>query len=313
MRRKGFILSLFLFVLLLAPQGALATEIGSSYYFPGATLIFASGIAPHPGYVLVDQMLYYSGTVGKAVVGGKVRFDMEAEALFNFLGLFYAFEEPVLGGRLQIGVAAPVAWLDVDAKAEGPLQTRTLSDSDSGRLGDTMLTAALYWKGKGNFHYKLSESVFAPTGNYTAGKLANVSRNYWAFDTLFTATWVDLATGWEVSVAPGILFNLENPDTDYQSGTEFHVDFAVNKFLTKEHDLAVGLAGYYYKQLSGDSGDGAVLGDFKGEAYGIGPALLWSPKVEKGHLSLILKWIHDLDYEKRMEGDYGQLIFAYQF
>ena len=91
------------------------------------------------------------------------------------------------------------------------------------------------------------------------------------------------------------------------------MDFALNKFLTKEHDLAVGLAGYYYKQLSGDSGDGALLGDFKGESYGIGPALLWSPKVEKGHLSLILKWIHDLDYENRLEGDYGQLIVAYQF
>jgi len=313
MRRKGFILFLFLFALLLAPQAALATEGGSSYYFPGVPLTFASGIAPHPGYLLVNQMLYFSGSVDKAVLGGKVDFGVDAAAFYNFLGLLYAFEEPVLGGRLQIGAVAPVGWVDVEAQAEGPQAMRTKADNDSGAFGDVMLTAALYWKGKGNFHYKLSESIFAPTGHYTAGRLANVGRNYWAFDTVFTVTWLDMASRTEISLAPGIMFNLENPDTDYESGTEFHVDFAMNKFLTEHLDLAVGLHGYYYKQLSGDSGSGALLGDFKGESYGIGPAIFWSPKTEKGKLSVILKWMHDLDYENRLDGDYGQLIVAYQF
>lgn len=36
--------------------------------------------------------------------------------------------------------------------------------------------------------------------------------------------------------------------------------------------------GYYYKQVTGDSGSGAKLGDFKGESYVFGPALLWAAR-----------------------------------
>ena len=35
----------------------------------------------------------------------------------------------------------------------------------------------------------------------------------------------------------------------------------------------VGAAGYYFQQLTGDSGDGATLGDFKGRVAGIGPQM----------------------------------------
>ncbi len=55
-------------------------------------------------------------------------------------------------------------------------------------------------------------------------------------------TWMN-KKGTEISVMPGILFNSKNPATDYKSGTEFHVDIAVNQFLKK--NLAVGLHGYY--------------------------------------------------------------------
>jgi len=33
----------------------------------------------------------------------------------------------------------------------------------------------------------------------------------------------------------------------------------------------VGLVGYFYQQITGDSGSGAMLGDFKSRVVGIGP------------------------------------------
>ena len=32
-----------------------------------------------------------------------------------------------------------------------------------------------------------------------------------------------------------------------------------------------GLAGYSYRQVTGDSGSGAVLGDFRSQVYSVGP------------------------------------------
>jgi hypothetical protein len=253
----------------------------------------------------VNQMLFYSGKAETAVLEGHVNLGIKAEAFYNYVGGFYTFDKPVLGSKLQIGAVVPVGY------AAAKVNVNSFSTSGSKTdIGDLMLSAALYW-GKGDFHYKLVESVFAPTGGYIAGNLANIGRNYWGFDTSFAMTWLNPKTGTEVSVVPGIMFNKKNIATDYKSGNEFHVDLAVNQFLSK--NFAVGLHGYYYHQVSGDSGSGAVLGNFQGESFGIGPAVLWMPKSEKGNLSVVAKWLHDLDQTHRMHGDYGQLTVGYKF
>ncbi|MDT8285127.1 MAG: transporter, partial [Thermovirgaceae bacterium] len=266
MKRLLIAAQLLVLCLILGQDPAHATEGASSYYFPGASSTFTVAIAPEPGFMFVNQMLFYSGKADKAVLRGKIHLGLRAEAFNNYIGGFYTFEKPVLGGRLQIGAVVPVGYTDIEATINSFNTSGTKTS-----IGDTMLSAALYWQ-KGNLHYKLIESVFAPTGDYTSGDLANVGRNYWGFDTSLAITWMNMETGTEVSVTPGIMFNTENTATDYKSGNEFHVDFVVNQFLKK--NLAVGLHGYYYRQVTGDSGSGAKLGDFEGESYGFGPALL---------------------------------------
>ena len=53
-----------------------------------------------------------------------------------------------------------------------------------------------------------------------------------------------------------------------------------------------GLQGFYLKQITGDDGSGAMLGDFKAEAAGIGPALMWSRDLGKQNVIFIAKWLH---------------------
>ncbi len=74
--------------------------------------------------------------------------------------------------------------------------------------------------------------------------------------------------------------------------------------------FAVGIHGFYLKQITGDSGAGARLGDFKGEAAGIGPALLWNTQVGKKDVSFIAKWLHEFNAERRIEGDHFFVSFA---
>lgn len=307
-------------VLLSKPLTVYASEGGSSYYYPGAFATFAVAVDPDAGTLFTNQTLYYHAKVDKAVLQGRVNLSLDATAVYNYFGGFYTLGDPVLGGKLQLGGAVPVGYVSLKSGIDTTLLgSHDISDRDF-NIGDSLLLGALYWN-TGDFHFKLGEMVFAPTGAYNTSNLANVGRNYWGFDTSCAATWLSSKTGTEISVMPGIMFNTENNATDYKTGNEFHMDFMLNQFLAK--NFALGAQGYYYKQLTGDSGSGTELvdfkgephglGDFKGESYGFGPALLWQPGFDNGKLTLIGKWIFDSHHENRMKGDYGQLLISKKF
>ncbi len=311
MRLKVIGLWVMVLGLLVGHHTVQATELGASYYFPGISATFAPGIAPHPGVVGVEQMLFQSGKADAVVQGGRIQSNVKADVFFNVVGVTNTVAKSSLGGNtFQWGVFVPVGSVAINSTISTNFGSHSLSDSTTS-LGDSTLLGSLYWK-KGDIHYKVTESVFVPTGGYTMHNLSNVGRNYWGFDTTFTMTYLDMKSGVEVSLAPGIMFNTKNEATDYQSGTEFHVEFAINKHYFKEH-YAIGLQGYYYRQISADSGSGARLGSFNGQAFGIGPAILWTPPAGKGRVSVVAKWLFDLNHENRLHGNYGQFIVAYKF
>ena len=128
---------------------------------------------------------------------------------------------------------------------------------------------------------------------------------------MLAATYLDEEKGLELSAAAGYIYNTENDDTNYQTGQEFHTDYMLNQFLSET--LAIGLHGFYYKQITGDSGSGALLGDFKGEAAGIGPALMWIPKIKDKDVVISLKWLHEYHAEHRLKGDHLFLNFTLTF
>ena len=80
--------------------------------------------------------------------------------------------------------------------------------------------------------------------------------------------------GIEASLFAGIDFNTENDATNYQSGTQFHLDGTLAQHFPLFGGLAgVGANGYWYEQVTGDSGAGATFGSFKARTAGLGPAL----------------------------------------
>jgi len=81
----------------------------------------------------------------------------------------------------------------------------------------------------------------------------------------------------------------------------------------KSENFSIGIRGYYYQQITGDSGSGAVLGDFKSESYGLGPGFVWIPKFAGGALTVLGKWMHDLHAEDRFDSDYFTLTAAWKF
>lgn len=289
-------------------QGA---ELGMSHYLPGVAGDVLIAQSPKPGLQVAMTFWGMYGDLNTAVLQGKVGVSLDLDLSLAIPSAFYTFEEPVLGGTYTMGIAVPFGYANLDAKLTGPQGNSLNGSADSFNLSDIAFTPLqLNWE-RGSFSFKFAEIIVAPTGAYDINDNVNLGRNYWSFDTVVGITWFNEQTGTELSIAPGIMFNTENDETNYQTGTEFHLDYTANQFLSE--NFSVGIRGYYYKQITGDSGSGALLGDFKSKSHGIGPGFVWIPKFAAGDLTVLGKWMHDLDSENRFDSDYATLVAAWKF
>jgi len=295
------------------PSNSFAAEGASSHYLPGTGGDIFLAVPPAPGLQVANTLWYQTGSTDVALLEGLLTLGVDLDLFLDLASMSYTFKTPVLGGLYTIGVAVPFGYADIEGAFTGPLGRSIEFADNSFDLSDiAFIPFQMNWS-LGQLSFKLQESIVAPTGGYdsTGSDLANLGRNYWSFDTVGAVTWYNPDLGTEVSIAPGVMFNTKNTDTDYETGTEFHLDFVANQFFTSS--FAIGLRGYYYDQLSGDSGSGARLGDFKSESFGVGPGIIWIPEFGGGNLTVLGKWMHDFEADNRFESDYITLTVAWKF
>jgi len=314
---------------LLCSGGAYAAEDGKSVYLLGVTASMA-GMTPPPGWYASSFTYLYTATaggdaaltwtLGRPGVSlpplGTLRLDASVKAKANVAldvaSVLWVAPEKVLGGRIGFGVLAPFGYQSVDVDINA-LKTLTFPDGGAlaaGRrtrisdqtfaMGDPLLTALIGWS-SGNFNWKISSLVNVPIGSYAKRDLVAMGFNRWAADLTGAMTWLDPSSGLEVSIAPGVTFNGENAATNYKTGTELHVEGALMQHVSKT--FAFGLAGYHYKQITGDSGAGAALGSFKGEVSAIGPNATYTFHVGKTPVLTSVRWMHEFNAKNRMAGD----------
>lgn len=305
--------------LALAPTKSFADAGGVSFWVPG--LFGSLAAAPgQPGWSA--SMIYYHTSVeasGAAAAARQVevgRFRPTARLDLNVnldaradLGLFvptYTFETPVFGGQLAVSVLTVVGRtktsLDGTLTASlGPLTaTRqgALSDSVTG-FGDIIPMASLKWNsGVHNFMTYVTGDI--PVGDYDPNRLSNIGIGHGAIDGGLGYTYFDPTKGHEFSAVAGFTYNFRNPDTDYRNGVDFHLDWAASQWLSKQ--LFVGVVGYAYQQLTADSGQPAILGDFKSRVFGIGPQIgfVFPANGMQGFLGV--KSYFEFESENRPEG-----------
>jgi hypothetical protein len=259
-----------------------------------------------PGFSL--PVIYYHSSADadggrNFVIGGQVRAGVDADADLVFLGPTYTFETPLLGGQPSISLLGAFGNIDVsaDATLTGPRgNTVALNPSDSLFSGsDLYYLGALRWNaGTHNFMTYVMGNF--PIGDYEAGRLANIGTGHWAIDGGGGYTYFNPKSGREFSAVAGFTYNFENPDTDYQNGVDFHLDWAASQFLS-EH-WHVGLVGYVYQQVTGDSGSGATLGDFKSRVVGIGPQVGYFFELWERKWYVNVKGYYDFAAQNRADG-----------
>jgi hypothetical protein len=308
--RKTVILVLTLLaiasVMLLTPDGE-AAEGGYGNYVPGSYGDFGMALEPPGRLTLRNDFYHYDADVRRSVRSGRAEVGADLDFLINFTTLVYKPELEILGAHYACGIFVPLVSLDIESNISAAGKTLRADDDTTG-LGDiAWIPLILFWN-SGNVHASFMQLIVSPTGDYDTDNAINNGLNYWSFDSNIALTWLNGETGQDYSINVGHIYNTENDDTDYQTGQEIHLDVVANQFLSET--FALGVHGFYLKQITGDSGSGALLGDFKAEALGVGPAVMWGTQFGEQDVTFIAKWLTEIDAENRLEGDQVYLSLA---
>ena len=257
----------------LGSTGAAADEGGVPFWTSGQFASMAA-VPPAPGWSMTTMFYGYSGKVEKSKAlqrGETVAAGLKSSSLLMLLQPGYAFEEKFLGGRPYLGVA----WgpgtnsTSVDLTLSPPGIGGARSDAITGG-SDIYPFASLSWnRDNNNWMAYLTGDI--PVGAYNAQRLANLGIGHAAIDAGGGYTYLNTSTGRTWSAVAGLTYNWENPHTSYQNGIDSHLDWSASQFLSA--NWQVGIVGYVYQQLTGDSGSGDKVGAFKSRVASVGPQL----------------------------------------
>ncbi len=311
---KSMALGVLVTLVILVPLSAHAEEGGSGHYMPGANASFIDTLPGKPGLGIGNFFNYYDGNASatkQLPFGGLIAGNLDATSYADTVVVLVQTPLKLLGGDYAVGVAIPYIWLEVkgDVRITGPAGntiTRNKTERTNG-IGDiTLYPFMISWTALNrDLKYDIRLGIYAPTGDYDKGNLANVGKNYWTFEPTVSISYISSKIGLELTAFAGLDFNTKNHDTDYQSGTQFHLDVTAAEHLPLfGGTIGVGANFFYYQQLEGDSGSGAqFFGEFKGRTIGIGPVLSYITKVWQHDLAAELKWLPEIDVGNRLKGD----------
>ena len=288
--------------LMFVAQTALADEGGVPFWFSGQYASLAA-VPATPGWSLPMQGYYYSGSASQSkslTNGDSVSLGLKSRSPLILFQPTYAPETKLLGGQASIGLGFGVGKnttsADISVSPRGTELGR--SDTITG-MTDLYPIASLAWnRGVDNWMTYVTGDI--PTGDYNSARLANLGIGHGAMDAGGGYTYFDQTTGREFSAVAGLTYNWKNSSTQYQNGIDSHLDWGASQFLSA--NWQVGVAGYVYYQLTGDSGSGAKLGPFKSKVAAIGPQLGYAFTIGGMPAYANLRGYWEFEAKNRVEG-----------
>lgn len=286
----------------LASMPARADEGGVAFWFSGSYSSLAA-VPATPGWSLPTQGYYYSGDAGRThsfTHGDAITAGLDSSVSLLLLQPTYAPKTKWMGGQASFGLGFGYGREATDAFISASPQGTEFNAGDSvSGLTDLYPIVSIAWnEGVHNWMTYLTGDI--PTGAYESTRLSNLGIGHAAIDAGGGYTYFDPKSGIEFSAVFGLTYNWENSDTDYQNGIDSHLDWAASRFLTEQWE--VGVSGYVYDQLTGDSGSGATLGSFKSRVAAIGPEVGYAFAIGKKQAYANVRGYREFWAKNRIEG-----------
>jgi hypothetical protein len=235
-------------------DAAAADEAGISFWLQGQFGSFAA-TPSEPGWSF-ESTFYHATAAAKVGASferaGAIESGIKSPTDFLMLTPTYAFATPVFGGQAAVGmtalygknatsVFATLSGLDMETQSAGR------ADHVTG-FGDLYPTASLKWNWDVH-NLMVYGTGDIPVGTYQPGRLSSLGIGHWAGDGGVGYTYFNERAGFEWTAVAGLTYNFINPYTEYQSGIDGHLDWAISPYVSEK--MHVGLVGYVYEQLSG--------------------------------------------------------------
>jgi hypothetical protein len=283
-----------------AVEGGLGRPISGMQIAPYAGLV-----PPEPGLALVTGETYFDGSIGGGLsvpIAGLLVANVDMKAAFTPIGLLYIWPTPGKTWNFASVVNFPLVWLEVEANLSlGPFSVRE-KDSTFGLydLAFTPIIASHHFSETD--HLAFDFTFWAPTGDFKAGRLVNLSTNSWTFIPGVAYTKIIPQGNIELTGIWDMEFDTGDPATNYDNGIISDLEGLVIKRF--KNGFGIGFVESWIQQITDDGGSApAVLRGFRGRAFGIGPIVTYSTKIGKSHLDFNARWIHDFDVSKRVAGE----------
>ena len=253
-----------------------AVEGGGSNYLLGMRGPLAAFV-PKPGVYLTNNVYYYdAGRSELTPISDFLVGEISAEALTNIAQVTWVTDANLAGGRLAFSGVLPYGNLEVGGNVVvpvAPFKVSAVGRVDGARRRGVERRARLEASRRRQVPgleqrtrrcsspLATTRSGDSPTWARTAGRSTSAAPTRWRISRVVASSRPCSASR----------FNGENDDTNYDSGHEMHLELAGKQYLPNHFSL--GIVGYWNEQLTADEGGPAILGDFKGRVFGIGPEL----------------------------------------
>ena len=235
--------------LIAGAQPALAREPGVPTAMPsGATMGVPIAASPPQG-------LYFSSRTGIADFalydGNGDPMGADVSVVDTALQFLWVPDIQIMGAQYKALLTIPL--LNIEQTLHAPLGSGSADRLSFGQIEVHPLD--LSWQLAPGVFASAGFSIFAPTGGWDAAKPVNTQGNFWTFAPNIGFSY--LRDGWNMSMNAIYFTNTRNPDNDYRSGDEVQVHLTAMKDFD---GWSVGPVGYWRKQVTEDSNQGAAFG-----------------------------------------------------
>jgi hypothetical protein len=223
---------------------ALAFEAGVGRSLPGVLVMPQGGvIGPHPGFSFTVVPIGYSASISgtqEIPIAGTLETDVSADVSTSYLVPRYVYKTDIPRINLASALMVPINWVGVTAATQAGDLAHGISNANAG-LGDIImspLSLGIHFSNANNL--AISCMIFAPTGVYTKGNISTTGLGIWTFMPNIAHTYEWPKQNLELDNFVGFDIYRHNATTNYTSGTVFHWDSMLLKYVLKNR---VGFGG----------------------------------------------------------------------
>lgn len=247
----------FLCIMLCSFSNAFA---GGGHHYPNGAEAFECGMVPPPGLHFVNYTYIYRSSHQNDNDGNEVKLPDNLNIFGEIPRLVYTSKAQLLGANWGAQIFVPILRLSMAG------MTRS-------GLGDIIIDPFILSWHRPTFHAALGLDIYLPTGEYDMTEMLNPGSNFVTWEPIFAFTYIP-PNGWSWSMKLHYDINGENDDIKLKPGQEFHFDYAVG--YSPHPKVKLGVAGYYYQQVTDDEMAGISLKDQRSRVFAIGPGVKFS-------------------------------------